>query len=81
MGDIDKAIEVVDKAIKIDPNYANGWCNKSIYLIKKGKIEDALSCLKRAIELDTNYLEQAKIDKDFVDIRNDNRFIKLIQNS
>ena len=78
MGNIDKAIEAIDKAIKIEnPNYANGWYNKSIYMIKKGKIDEAISCLKKAIELDTNCVEQAKTDKDFDDIRNDKRFIEL----
>ena len=78
MGNIDKALEAVDNAIGSEPNYANGWYNKSIYIIKKANIDEAITYLKRAIELDPNYIEQAKTETDFKDIRNDKRFIRLI---
>ena len=47
-------------------------------MIKKGKIDEAVLHLMRAIELNTNYVEQAKTDSDFDDIRRDTRFSNLI---
>jgi hypothetical protein len=37
-----------------------------------------LSDLKKAIEIDKNFIESAKQDKDFENIRNDERFKALI---
>jgi tetratricopeptide (TPR) repeat protein len=65
MGDFDKALYAVNKVNETDPNHANGWYNKSIYLIKKGKIDEALLCIKKAFELDVDYLKEAKTDKGF----------------
>ena len=71
-------MEAADKSITLDPNYGNGWYNKSIYTIKKGNIDEVISYLKKAIELDKNNLENVKTDTDFDPIRRDARFIKLI---
>ena len=71
---LEEAVECSDKAIDLDPSNANAWCNKSIYMIKKGNIDEAIHYLKKAIELDGSYIKVAKTDKDFDNIRNDDRF-------
>ena len=55
--------------------------SQSKYAIKKGKkanIDEAISYLKKAIELNNDYAEEANIDTDFDAIRKDLRFIELI---
>ena len=75
---LDEAIQCSDKAIELDPSYANAWYNRSCYMVKKGEINEALKNLEEAIRLDKTYMESAKTDKDFDSIRNDERFKKLI---
>lgn len=78
MGDLEKAIEIVDDTLALNPHFANALYNKSVYLSRKGEIEDSISCLKKAIELDKTYMDNAKTDKDLDPIRKDARFIKLV---
>ncbi len=48
----DKAIECYDKALKVRPNDALVWNDKSSALFKLGYYEDTMKCIDKAIELD-----------------------------
>ena len=50
-GEYDKAIVSYDNAIKIDPNCAEAWFNKSITLNKLGKQSEATRCVAIALNL------------------------------
>jgi tetratricopeptide (TPR) repeat protein len=53
-----KAIQCYDKAIEIDPNYADAWYNKGVTLYRLGKHNDeAIQCYDKAIEIDPNYAD------------------------
>jgi len=64
-GDIDKQIEEFNKAIEIDPDYANTYKYRAKCFVKKCMAEEALSYLTKGIELDpdnhTLYEERALI--------------------
>ncbi len=47
-----EAIQTFDKALEIEPQYANAWVNKGHTLIELKQYEDALVALNNALELD-----------------------------
>jgi tetratricopeptide (TPR) repeat protein len=77
---IDEAISTNRRATELEPNYANAWYNKSIYLIHKNErsIEEGLSYLSTAINLDRGYVDAIKNDKDFDCVRSDVRFLSFL---
>ena len=78
-GETRKAIDSLQRAIQIDPNYATSYYNLScIYATQKERIE-ALEYLKKAISLDGKYKEKARADKDFVSLRGEREFEEIIQ--
>jgi tetratricopeptide (TPR) repeat protein len=78
LGRIEEAIISYDEALKIKPDYANTYFNKACAYALQENILLALDNLKQAINLDSKYLEMAKNDPDFDKIRNDSRFIDLL---
>jgi tetratricopeptide (TPR) repeat protein len=77
---IEEAVQYSDKAIDLDPSYANAWYKRACYMAIKIEINEALKSLQEAVRLDNTYLESAKSDKEFDNIRNDDRFRKLTGN-
>ena len=89
-----EAIECFDKAIKIDEKDVEVWTGKGVALSRLKRYEEAIECfgkawynkakqesieyLKQAIELDKNYIEKAKLDADFDNIRDSDEFKELI---
>ena len=51
-GNVMKALELYDKALKLDPNNIDAWNNKGYLLTNLGKPEDGLACCEKATELD-----------------------------
>ena len=74
MGRYKDALESCDRAIKINPNYANAYYNKAVCYGLQNNVELAIENLQRAINLDVEYQDMAKTDKDFEQIRGDERF-------
>jgi tetratricopeptide (TPR) repeat protein len=50
-GKYDDAIQAFDKAIQLNPNFANAWNNKGWILAKQGKYDDAIQACDKAIQL------------------------------
>lgn len=73
------AIDCCDKILKIDQNNGAGWYNKACYEAKIGNSDNALECLRKAIKIDRRFLEEAKNEEDLAILRNDDRFLSLIQ--
>ncbi|MFN7217663.1 tetratricopeptide repeat protein [Microcystis sp.] len=73
MGRYKDALESCDRAIKINPNHANAYYNKACCYGLQNNVELAIENLQRAINLDVEYQDMAKTDKDFEQIRRDNR--------
>ncbi len=74
MGRYKDALESCDRAIKINPNHANAYYNKACCYGLQNNVELAIENLQSAINLDVEYQDMAKTDKDFEQIRGDERF-------
>ena len=74
-----EALDAVNKAIEINPQYANAIYNKGGYCLLQNNVDDGLKLLKESFEIDSSYREMAKTDNDFDSIRDDPRFQALIQ--
>ncbi|MFH0856400.1 MAG: tetratricopeptide repeat protein [bacterium] len=62
--DLDKAIEILDVALELDPNYSNALYALSAVYEKKGENEKAVLLLKKVLELNPESKEiQEKIEK------------------
>jgi tetratricopeptide (TPR) repeat protein len=75
----DEALLAYDKAIELKPNDSDAWFNKACLYGLNGNAELAVQSLKRAIDINAVYREQAKTDSDFDSIRHDQEFKQLIE--
>lgn len=81
LGNLDKykeAVESFDRAVEIDSNFDGAWYNKACFESKKGNIDNAITSLKKAIEINKECIEMANREKDFDNIKDDKRFIQLL---
>jgi tetratricopeptide (TPR) repeat protein len=46
------SLECFDKALKLDPNYADAWYNKGFTLFNTGNYQDANECFDKFLEID-----------------------------
>jgi tetratricopeptide (TPR) repeat protein len=53
---LDRALNLLDDAIRIDPKYARPWFNKGQMLEYKGDLDGARQALQQALQLDPNYV-------------------------
>ena len=79
LGKTSEAIELANKSISLDKNYANAWYNRSIYYSHENKVEASVFNLQKAITLDKKYGYDALIDRDFDKIKNNLKFITLLK--
>ncbi|MDR4511920.1 MAG: tetratricopeptide repeat protein [Nitrososphaeraceae archaeon] len=56
-GDDQGAIEYYDKALTIDPNYADALINKGVALHRQGDDQGAIEYFQRALAIDPNYAD------------------------
>lgn len=52
----DVSLRYFDRAMDIDPDYARAWNNKAAALYEMGRLEDALVCMDRCIEIEDDPL-------------------------
>ena len=69
-----------DKALAIDSNYALAYYNKASSLALT-KNDSSLVLLEKAIRLNPSYKNLAKNDEDFVNIKHNERFKKIIEST
>ena len=74
-----KALDCVEKAIDSDPTYGMAWYNKGCYLSMLNQVPDALEALKRSIEIDVKNARKAVKDKDFLNVRSEEGFKRIIE--
>lgn len=76
-----EAEELYRKAIELRPDFARSYYNLScLYSLsrKEANKDGAVKYLEKAIELDSNFKEMAKMDEDFDFIRDDPRFKEIV---
>jgi tetratricopeptide (TPR) repeat protein len=55
--DVDAALELVEKALALEPSYADAWAERGILHLRKRDLDEAEKDLQRCLELDRdNYL-------------------------
>jgi tetratricopeptide (TPR) repeat protein len=57
LGRLDESIRFFDKAIEINPRYAEAWNNKGISLHRLGRFDEAIRCYDKAIEINPRQAE------------------------
>ena len=74
-----KALDGVEKAIESDPTYGMAWYNKACFLSLLNQIPESIEALKRSIEIDVKNARKAVKDKDFVNLRIEEGFKRIIE--
>lgn len=74
-----KALDSVEKAIESDPTYGMAWYNKACFLSLQNLIPEAIEALTRSIEIDVKNARKAVKDKDFVNVRVEEGFRRIIE--
>ncbi|MFO1475885.1 MAG: DUF2723 domain-containing protein [Verrucomicrobiota bacterium] len=87
MNDVNHLAMALEKVVQIDPNQPEAWYDLGFTKLAQGKPADALQCLKRAMDLNTQRLAQnpkahdlrQELDKDarFAGLRNTPQFKEL----
>lgn len=78
MGQFKQALKDFNKAIELEPNDANNYYNKACAYSLMKKPDEAIAVLQKSISLDKDFVETARSDKDFNNIRDDPRFKDLL---
>ncbi len=73
-----EALDILNKAIKLDPKHANSYFNKASILLKQKNIPETLSLLQKTFELDPNFKKIILTEDEFKDILDVDEFKKLI---
>ena len=74
-----KALDGVEKAIESDPTYGMAWYNKGCFLSLLNQIPESIEALKRSIEIDVKNARKAVKDRDFVNLRIEEGFKRIIE--
>jgi tetratricopeptide (TPR) repeat protein len=77
LGKFDKALESVNKGIELMPGHPVGIYNRACIHCLKGDKANALADLKKAIEINPDIKQHAKIDEDFRSLYDDEDFKKI----
>lgn len=80
VNDYDLAIKSCDKALELDTNFYNAYYNKACCFSLMSDELNAIYNLEKAIKGDLKYIELAKTDSDFNNIRNMKEFKELLKN-
>ncbi|WP_143288373.1 TPR end-of-group domain-containing protein, partial [Calothrix rhizosoleniae] len=79
LGRNEDAIASYDKAIEIKPDFDQAWYNQACAYSLLNDIDTAIEKLQEAINLNPENRQMAKTDSDFDAIRDDQRFVALMQ--
>jgi len=74
-----KALDCADKAIDSDPTFGMAWYNRSCYPSMLNQIPESLDALVRSIEIDVKNAKRAVKDKDFMNVRLEEGFKRIVE--
>lgn len=74
-----KALDAVQNAVESDPSYGMAWYNKACYLSLLNQVPESLEALKRSIEIDVKNARKAVKDRDFINVRIEEGFRRIIE--
>jgi len=78
MGEPQWAINLCNKALLIDENYAYAYYQRACANATLNLLDAAIEDLKKAIELSSTYIDEAKTDKSFVNLKGTQVFDDLL---
>ncbi len=76
--DYEKAISYYDKILERHPEHANTLYHKACAKALQNKFDESIDLLEHAIRLDLSFRIKSRGDIDFDKIRNNDRFMKLV---
>jgi len=79
LGKYEEALTAINKAIALSPKSSEGIYNRACIYSLKGDKTNALSDLKKAIEMNPSLKERSRRDEDFKSLYNDVDFKKLTE--
>ncbi|MFB5630501.1 MAG: tetratricopeptide repeat protein [Nitrosopumilaceae archaeon] len=74
-----KALDAIEKSIESEPTFGMAWYNKACFLSLLNQIPESLEALKRAIEIDVKNAKKAVKDRDFLNVRVEEGFKRIIE--
>jgi len=74
-----KALDCADIAIDSDPTFGMAWYNRACYLSMLAQIPESLDGLVRSIEIDVKNAKRAVKDKDFMNVRLEEGFKRIVE--
>lgn len=74
-----KALDCADKSIDSDPTFGMAWYNRACYLSLLNEVPESLDALIRSIEIDVKSAKRAVKDKDFMNVRLEEGFKRIIE--
>ena len=74
-----KALDSIEKSIESEPTFGMAWYNRACFLSLLNQVPESLEALKRAIEIDVKNARKAVKDKDFVNVRIEEGFKRIIE--
>ena len=74
-----KALDCADKSIDSDPTFGMAWYNRACYLSMLNQIPESLDALVRSIEIDVKNAKRAVKDKDFMNVRLEEGFKRIVE--
>jgi tetratricopeptide (TPR) repeat protein len=74
-----KALDSVEKAVESEPTFGMAWYNRACFLSLINQVPESLEALKRAIEIDVKNARKAVKDKDFINVRIEEGFKRIIE--
>ncbi len=77
--DYANAINLCTSAIEINPNYADAYYNRACNRSLSGQpLDEILDDLRKAIDLDKSFREEAEKDEDFKSIKGNKEFLEIV---
>ena len=74
-----KALDCAEKSIDSDPTFGMAWYNRACYLSLLNEVPESLDALIRSIEIDVKSAKRAVKDKDFMNVRLEEGFKRIIE--
>ncbi len=74
-----KALDATEKAIESDSGFGMAWYNKACFLSLLNQVPESIESLKRSIEIDVKNARKAVKDKDFVNVRIEEGFKRIVE--
>lgn len=74
-----KALDAVEKSVESDNDFGMAWYNRACFLSLLNQVPESIESLKRSIEIDVKNARKAVKDKDFINVRIEEGFKRIVE--